>query len=77
MNVIEELAVDSGFGPSVAARQPALQRTHLPGRSEEQKKWLPKLTSGEWIGAWGLTDGRGVMPRSPHDRAGKTAMTGC
>lgn len=26
------------------------------GNDAQKKKWLPKLASGEWIGAWGLTE---------------------
>jgi alkylation response protein AidB-like acyl-CoA dehydrogenase len=26
------------------------------GNEEQKKKWLPKLASAEWIGAWGLTE---------------------
>jgi alkylation response protein AidB-like acyl-CoA dehydrogenase len=26
------------------------------GSEEQKKKYLPKLTSGEWIGAWALTE---------------------
>ena len=26
------------------------------GSEEQKKKWLPKLASAEWIGAWGLTE---------------------
>jgi len=57
-NVIEELAVvDSGFGLSVAAHNSlGTGHIYLAGNDEQKKKWLPKLTSGEWIGAWGLTE---------------------
>jgi alkylation response protein AidB-like acyl-CoA dehydrogenase len=58
VNVIEELGViDSGFALSVAAHN-SLGSGHiyLAGNAEQKKKWLPKLTSGEWIGAWGLTE---------------------
>jgi alkylation response protein AidB-like acyl-CoA dehydrogenase len=58
VNVIEELGViDSGFALSVAAHN-SLGSGHiyLAGNQEQKKKWLPKLTSGEWIGAWGLTE---------------------
>ncbi len=67
VNVIEELAViDSGFGLSVAAHN-SLGSGHiyLAGNAEQKKKWLPKLTSGEWIGAWGLTE-----PGSGSDASG-------
>jgi alkylation response protein AidB-like acyl-CoA dehydrogenase len=26
------------------------------GSEDQKKKWLPKLATGEWIGAWGLTE---------------------
>ena len=26
------------------------------GNEEQKKKWLTKLATGEWIGAWGLTE---------------------
>jgi alkylation response protein AidB-like acyl-CoA dehydrogenase len=26
------------------------------GNEEQKKRWLPKLATGEWIGAWGLTE---------------------
>ena len=67
VNVIEELGVvDSGFGLSVAAHN-SLGSGHiyLAGNEEQKKKWLPKLTTGEWIGAWGLTE-----PGSGSDAAG-------
>jgi alkylation response protein AidB-like acyl-CoA dehydrogenase len=58
VNVIEELGVvDSGFALSVAAHN-SLGSGHIyqAGNEAQKKKWLPKLTSGEWIGAWGLTE---------------------
>ncbi len=58
VNVIEELGVvDSGFALSVAAHNSLCTgHTYLAGNDEQRKKWLPKLTSGEWVGAWGLTE---------------------
>jgi alkylation response protein AidB-like acyl-CoA dehydrogenase len=58
VNVIEELGVvDSGFALSVAAHNSlGTGHIYLAGNDEQKKKWLPKLTSGEWIGAWGLTE---------------------
>jgi alkylation response protein AidB-like acyl-CoA dehydrogenase len=58
VNVIEELgAVDSGFGLSVAAHNSLCTgHIYLAGNDAQKKQWLPKLTSGEWIGAWGLTE---------------------
>ena len=66
-NIIEELGVvDSGFALSVAAHN-SLGSGHiyLAGNEEQKKKWLPKLTSGEWIAAWGLTE-----PGSGSDASG-------
>ncbi|HET8798143.1 MAG TPA: acyl-CoA dehydrogenase family protein [Thermoanaerobaculia bacterium] len=66
-NIIEELGVvDSGFALSVAAHN-SLGSGHiyLAGSEEQRKKWLPKLTSGEWIAAWGLTE-----PGSGSDASG-------
>src|SRR5436190_15567782 len=58
VNVIEELgAVESGFALSVAAHNSlGTGHIYLAGNDEQKKKWMPKLTSGEWIGAWGLTE---------------------
>lgn len=58
ITVIEEIAkVCGSIGLSVAAHN-SLCTGHIMGfGSEEQKqKYLPKLASGEWIGAWGLTE---------------------
>jgi alkylation response protein AidB-like acyl-CoA dehydrogenase len=71
VNVIEELGVvDSGFALSVAAHN-SLGSGHiyLAGNDEQKKKWMPKLTSGEWIGAWALTE-----PGSGSDSAGLRTM---
>jgi alkylation response protein AidB-like acyl-CoA dehydrogenase len=67
IHVIEELAVvDSGFALSVAAHNSlGTGHIYLAGNDEQKKKWLPKLTSGEWIGAWGLTE-----PSSGSDASG-------
>ncbi|HEX8151969.1 MAG TPA: acyl-CoA dehydrogenase family protein [Thermoanaerobaculia bacterium] len=70
-NVVEELAViDSGFGLSVAAHNSLCTgHIYLGGNDEQKKKWLPKLTSGEWIGAWGLTE-----PGSGSDASGMNTV---
>jgi alkylation response protein AidB-like acyl-CoA dehydrogenase len=56
--VIEEIAkVCGSIGLSVAAHNSLCTGHILQHASEEQKKkYLPKLASGEWIGAWGLTE---------------------
>lgn len=56
--VIEEISkVDPSIGLSVAAHN-SLCTGHIYyfGNGEQKKKWLPKLASAEWIGAWGLTE---------------------
>jgi alkylation response protein AidB-like acyl-CoA dehydrogenase len=49
--------VCGGVGLSVAAHN-SLCTGHIyyNGSEEQKKKYLPKLASGEWIGAWGLTE---------------------
>ena len=56
--IIEEIAkVDPSIGLSVAAHN-SLSTGHIFyfGNEKQKQKWLPKLASGEWIGAWGLTE---------------------
>lgn len=56
--IIEEIAkVDPSIGLSVAAHN-SLCTGHIFyfGNEEQKQKWLPKLASGEWLGAWGLTE---------------------
>ena len=56
--VIEELArVDAGVALSTAAHN-SLSSGHifLAGSEEQKKKYLPKLATGEFVGAWGLTE---------------------
>ena len=55
---IEELAkVCGSIGLSMAAHNSLCTGHILQFGSEEQKqRWLPKLATGEWIGAWGLTE---------------------
>jgi alkylation response protein AidB-like acyl-CoA dehydrogenase len=58
ITVIEEIAkVDSSIGLSVAAHN-SLCTGHILqfGNEIQKQKYLPKLASGEWIGAWGLTE---------------------
>ncbi|MGB3005391.1 MAG: acyl-CoA dehydrogenase family protein [Chitinophagaceae bacterium] len=56
--VIEEIAkVCGSIGLSVAAHNSLCTGHLLTFANEEQKKrWLPKLATAEWIGAWGLTE---------------------
>ncbi len=56
--ILEELgAADGGVGLSVAAHN-SLCTNHLfmYGSEELRRDYLPSLASGEWIGAWGLTE---------------------
>ena len=55
---VEELSrVDGSVGISVAAHN-SLCTNHIYefGSEEQRTRYLPKLTSGEWIGAWSLTE---------------------
>src|SRR2546426_6590386 len=56
VNIIEELgAIDSGIGLTVAAHNSLCTgHIYLTGTDDQKKKWLPKLTSGEWLRAMGL-----------------------
>lgn len=56
--VIQEIAkVCGSIGLSVAAHNSLCTNHILSFGNEEQKlKWLPKLATAEWIGAWGLTE---------------------
>ncbi|MCX8111589.1 MAG: acyl-CoA dehydrogenase family protein [Bacteroidia bacterium] len=55
--LIELGAVDGAFGLSVAAHN-SLCTGHIyyHGNEEQKRRYLPKLASGEWIGAWALTE---------------------
>ncbi len=64
---IEELsAVDGSVGIIVAAHN-SLCSNHifLAGTEEQRRRYIPRLASGEWLGAWGLTE-----PGSGSDAAG-------
>jgi alkylation response protein AidB-like acyl-CoA dehydrogenase len=55
---IEELSrVDGSVGIIVAAHT-SLCSNHIfiAGNEDQKKKYIPKLATGEWIGAWGLTE---------------------
>ena len=56
--VIREISkVCGSIGLSVAAHN-SLCTNHILkfGNEDQKKKWLPKLATAEWIGAWGLTE---------------------
>ena len=58
VTIIEEISkVDPSIGLSIAAHN-SLCTGHIYyfGNEEQKKKWLPKLASGQHLGAWGLTE---------------------
>ncbi len=65
--IIEELSrVDGSVGIIIAAHTSLCSNHIYKAGSEEQKqRYLPKLTSGEWIGCWSLTE-----PEAGSDAAG-------
>ena len=58
VTVISEISkIDGSIGLSVAAHNSLCTGHILQFGNEEQKsKYLPKLATAEWIGAWGLTE---------------------
>lgn len=65
--IIEELArVDPSVALIVAAHNSlCTNHIYLAGNEEQRKKYIPKLTTGEWIGCWSLTE-----PEAGSDAAG-------
>lgn len=58
ITIVEEISkVDPSIGLSVAAHN-SLCTNHILtfGNDEQKKRWIPKLATAEWIGAWGLTE---------------------
>ena len=58
VTAIKELSIlDPSIGLSMAAHN-SLCTGHILqfGSEDQKKKWLPKLVTAEWIGAWGLTE---------------------
>jgi len=55
--IVELSRVDGSIGLSLAAHN-SLCTNHilLFGDESQKARWLPKLATGEWIGAWGLTE---------------------
>ena len=64
---IEEIARYDGSLALTVASHNGLGTSHLRvfGNDAQRKRYLPKLASGEWLGAWGLTE-----PGSGSDAAG-------
>lgn len=55
--IVELSKIDGSIGLSMAAHNSLCTNHILSFGSEEQKQhYLPKLASGQWIGAWGLTE---------------------
>ena len=56
--IIEEISkVDPSIGLSLAAHN-SLCTNHILsfGNENQKQKWIPKLATAEWLGAWGLTE---------------------
>jgi alkylation response protein AidB-like acyl-CoA dehydrogenase len=55
--IVELSKVDGSIGLSMAAHN-SLCTNHILqfGNDDQKSHYLPKLASGEWIGAWGLTE---------------------
>ena len=55
--ILEISRIDGSIGLSMAAHN-SLCTNHILqfGNEEQKQKYLPKLATGEWIGAWGLTE---------------------
>ena len=64
--IMEELARQDGGTALLVAAHNGLCTSHLllAANQEQKQKYLPKLATGEWIGAWGLTE-----PESGSDAA--------
>ncbi len=55
--IVELSRVDGSIGLSMAAHN-SLCTNHilLFGNDEQKQRYIPRLATGEWIGAWGLTE---------------------
>ena len=55
--IVELSRVDGSIGLSMAAHN-SLCTNHilLFGNDEQKHTYLPQLATGEWLGAWGLTE---------------------
>ncbi len=70
VTMVEEMArIDPAVALSVAAHNSlCIGHILLAGNDAQKKRYLPRLASGEWIGAWGLTE-----PQAGSDAAGTRA----
>ena len=69
--VIEELArVDPSVGLILAAHTSLCSNhIYIAGTQDQKRHYLPRLTSGEWIGSWSLTE-----PEAGTDAAGTRSL---
>jgi hypothetical protein len=69
--IIEELArVDPSVALIVAAHNSlCTNHIYLAGNEEQKHKYVPKLSSGEWIGCWSLTE-----PEAGSDAGGTRSL---
>jgi alkylation response protein AidB-like acyl-CoA dehydrogenase len=67
---VEEVARYDGSLALTVASHNGLGSSHIRvfGNEQQKRKYLPKLATGEWLGAWGLTE-----PGSGSDAAGMRA----
>jgi alkylation response protein AidB-like acyl-CoA dehydrogenase len=58
ITIITEISkVCGSIGLSLAAHNSlCTNHIYMFGSEAQRKRWLPKLATGEWIGAWGLTE---------------------
>jgi alkylation response protein AidB-like acyl-CoA dehydrogenase len=84
VTVVTEISKICGsIGLSVAAHN-SLCTNHILmfGNEEQKKKWLPKLATAEWIGAWGITehntgsDSGGMNTTAKQDADGNWILNG-
>ena len=71
VTILEEIgAADGAIGLSVAAHNSlCTNHLYLFGSDDLKRDYLPRLASGEWIGAWGLTE-----PQAGSDAGGTRTM---
>ncbi len=55
---VEEISrIDGSMGITVASHNSlCTNHVNMYCNEEQKQKWLPKLATGEWLGAWGLTE---------------------
>ncbi len=76
--IVEELASVDGSVALALAAHTSLGSSHIFrfGNEAQRRRYMPRLTSGEWLAAWGLTeseagsDSGGTKSTAVRDRAG-------